>query len=168
MHRSSNRTSRTNIRFAGTRRNRHLLFGSNGQSLVEIALVAPLLLLMLVGAVEIGRAAYYNIVTVNAARAAVQYGARNHATAADNTGIRQAALDDAPMLSPDNVTISSFCECPDGTAAPNCLETDCPVDNRFVPYLKVNTQMQIMPLINFPGLPPSFSCSGEAVMRIGN
>lgn len=170
MHRSSNRTSRTSIRFAGSRRNRHLLIGSNGQSLVEIALVAPLLLLLLIGAVEIGRAAYYSIATVNAARAAVQYGAQNHATAADNTGIKQAALNDAPpnMLSPDNVTISSYCECPDGTAAPNCLETDCPVDNRFVPYLKVNTQMQLIPLINFPGLPPSFSCSGEAVMRIGN
>lgn len=186
MHRSRNRTSRTNIGFpprtrlnepirhasapgeAGAGKNRLLLCGSNGQSLVEIALVVPLLLLLLFGAVEIGRAAYYAIAVVNAARSAVQYGAQNHATAADDVGIQQAALNDAPMLSPDNVTISSYCECPNGNLAPNCVETDCPVDDRFIPYLKVNTQFQIMPLVGFPGLPPSFSFNGEAIMRIGN
>ena len=186
MHRSRNRTARTNIGFphqlrldepilrapasgeAGASKNGHPLCGSNGQSLVEFALVVPLLLLLLIGAVEIGRAAYYAIVVVNAARSAVQYGAQNHTTAADNAGIQQAALNDAPVLSSDNVTISSYCECPDGNLAPNCMVTDCPVDDRFIPYLKVNTQMQIMPLVGFPGLPPSFSFTGEAIMRIGN
>jgi hypothetical protein len=135
---------------------------------VEFALVVPLLLLLLIGAVEIGRAAYYAIVVVNAARSAVQYGAQNHTTAADNVGIKQAAQNDAPVLSSDNVTISSYCECPDGSPAPNCAVTDCPLDNRFIPYLKVNTQTQIIPLVGFPGLPPSFSFTGEAFMRIGN
>lgn len=136
---------------------------------MEFALVVPLLLLLVLGAVEIGRAAYYAIAVVNAARSAVQYGARNSVTAGDDNGIKQAALNDFPMLSPDNVTIdTSHCECPNGNLAPNCVETDCPVDNRFIPYLKVNTQMQIMPLVGFPGLPPSFSFTGEAIMRIGN
>jgi Flp pilus assembly protein TadG len=139
---------------------------------VEITLVAPLLLLLLIGAVEIGRAAYYSIATVNAARAAVQYGAQNKFTAGDNTGIRQAALNDAPsgMLSPDNVAIRFTYECPDGSAASDPpTSTDCSASGgRYISYLWVNTQLQFMPLINFPGLPPSFSCRGEAVMRIGN
>jgi hypothetical protein len=154
---------------AGGRKNGHPTCGSNGQSLVEFALVVPLLLLLVLGAVEIGRAAYYAIAVVNAARSGVQYGAQNHTTAGDNVGIQQAAVNDFPMLSLDNVTIdTSYCECPDGSVAPNCEQTDCPVDNRFIPYLKVNTQMQIMSLVGFPGLPPSVSITGEAIMRIGN
>jgi hypothetical protein len=151
---------------AGGRKNGHPPCGSNGQSLVEFALVVPLLLLLVLGAVEIGRAAYYAIAVVNAARSGVQYGARNSVTAGDNVGIQQAAVNDFPMLSLDNVTIdTSYCECPNGNVAPNCVQTDCQ-DNRFIPYLKVNTQMQIMPLVGFPGLPPSFSFTGAAIMRI--
>ena len=147
-------------------KNMHLLCGSNGQSLVEFALVLPLLLLLLIGAIEIGRAAFYSIAVTNAARSAVQYGAQSPVTANDNTGIKQAALNDAPMLSPADITMSKHCECPDGSAAPNCQATDCS-DGRFIPYLQVNTQMQLTPLVGFPGLPPTFSLNGEAIMRIG-
>jgi hypothetical protein len=137
---------------------------------VEFALVVPLLVLLLIGAVEIGRAAYYAIAVVNAARSAVQYGARNPSTAGDTAGIKQAALNDFPMLSLDNVTPDlSRCECPNGNPIPCPGEvTNCPGDDRFISYLKVNTQMQIMPLVGFPGLPPSFTFTGEAIMRIGN
>ena len=147
----------------------HLLCGSNGQSLVEFALVVPLMLLLLMGAIEIGRAAYFAIAVSNAARSAVQYGAQSPVTASDNPGIQQAALDDAPMLSPDNVTINNqIYECPDGSAASTPpLPTDCG-GGRFVSYLKVNTQLQLMALVGFPGFPPSFSLNGEAIMRIGH
>ena len=62
-----------------------------GQSLVELAFVVPLLLLLLVGIIEIGRFAYYSILVSNAARAGAQYGAQSLANASDGLGIAAAA-----------------------------------------------------------------------------
>ena len=134
-------------------------------------LIVSLLVILLVGAIEIGRAAYYAIAATNASRAAVQYGAQNNYTASQYNLIKQAAVDDfgSSMLSPDNVTKSFFYTWEDGTPA-DCDGADkdiCP-KNRFIPYLKVTTQLQLMPLIGFPGLPASFDLNGEADMRIGN
>src|SRR3990170_1456226 len=150
----------------------HLGYATAGQSLVEFVLIVPLLLVLLVGAIEIGRAAYYAIAVTNASRAAVQYGAQNYATAADTSGIKQAAVDDfgfgSPMLSPDNVTKSFLYTWEDDTPA-DCDNIDCNASgNRFIPYLKVTTQLQLTPLVGFPGVPASFSLKGEADMRIGN
>jgi hypothetical protein len=148
----------------------HPRYATAGQSLVEFTLIVPLILLLLIGAIEIGRAAYYAIAVTNASRAAVQFGAQNYATADNTTGIKQAAVDDfgSPILSPDNVTKSFFYTWEDGTPA-DCDNIDCnATGNRFIPYLKVTTQLQLTPLIGFPGLPASFVLSGEADMRIGN
>jgi hypothetical protein len=139
-----------------------------GQSLVEFALILPLLVILLVGAIEIGRAAYYAIAVTNASRAAVQYGAQNSYTASQQTEIKQAAMDDfgSPMLSPDNVTMSFFYTREDGTPA-DCGIIDCNAI-RIIRYLKVITQFQLTPLIGFPGVPASFVLTGEADMRIGD
>jgi Flp pilus assembly protein TadG len=46
----------------------------NGQTLVEWALVLPVLLLMILGVMDLGRAVYYNSVVYNAAREGARYG----------------------------------------------------------------------------------------------
>ena len=53
----------------------------DGQSLVELALTVPILLLLLLGAAELARVAYAAIEVSNAAEAAVRYGAQNSTTA---------------------------------------------------------------------------------------
>jgi hypothetical protein len=127
------------------------------------------LVVLLIGVIEIGRAAFFSIAVTNAARSSVQYGAQSPVTANDNnaTNIKQAALDDAPFLSPDDVTFAIICECLDGTVVP-CSTASTVCSGRVIPYLKVNTQMNLTPLIGFPGLPSSFSLNGEAMMRIGH
>jgi len=70
----------------------------SGQALLEVALVTPMLLLLAVGIIEIGRYAYYSILVADAARAGAQYGAQNLATAADTAGIRTAAENDGQNL----------------------------------------------------------------------
>src|SRR5689334_11227415 len=66
----------------------------SGQGLLEVALVTPLLLLLLLGVVDLGRYAYEAILVGNAARAGAGYGAQNPYTAGDPTGICDAASDD--------------------------------------------------------------------------
>jgi Flp pilus assembly protein TadG len=48
-----------------------------GQSLVEMALALPILLLLLVGATDVGRAFYTYVAITNAAREGARYGASN-------------------------------------------------------------------------------------------
>jgi Flp pilus assembly protein TadG len=63
-----------------------------GQSLVEVALTLPVLLLIVIGIVDIGRLYAYKVAVTNAAREAAFYGARDPQSAADGTtGICQRA-----------------------------------------------------------------------------
>ena len=49
----------------------------SGQSLLELALLTPLLMFMIIGIVEMGRYAYLSILVGNAAEAGAAYGADN-------------------------------------------------------------------------------------------
>lgn len=66
--------------------------GELGQSLVEVALTLPILLLLVVGVVDVGRLFAYKIGAINAAREAALLGARDPHAAADGAdGICQRA-----------------------------------------------------------------------------
>ena len=80
-----------------------------GQSVAEMALITPVLLLLLVGTIEIGGFASYGIEVSNAARAGVQYGAQSLVDSKDAAGIAQAARNDAPELAKMNVNATNSC-----------------------------------------------------------
>jgi TadE-like protein len=65
-----------------------------GQSLVEVALLTPLLLALLIGGIELGRYAYIAILVGNAARAGAAYGAQGLIPSSDPAGILAAACND--------------------------------------------------------------------------
>lgn len=64
----------------------------HGQSLVELALALPLLLLIMVGLLDVGRIFYAYITITNAAREAARYAATSPI---EDTPIKQAAVDEA-------------------------------------------------------------------------
>ena len=143
-----------------------------GQSLVELALVTPLLVLLLLGAVELGRMGYAKISVTNAARAGVAYGAQNVFTAVDLDGMKTAALDDGTDLTGwktngFTATASKFCECSDGTSI-SCASaaTSCVSPNRSVIYVQVDTQVDVDSLFTVAGLPSTYTIKGKAVMRV--
>jgi hypothetical protein len=104
------------IRVAVRRRTRS---SRSGQTVVELALLLPLLLVLCVGVIEIGRYAYFDILIANAARAGAQYGAQSLIQAADQGGIQAAAQSDG--LHGMTVTSMQQCGCPGATpgACPN-------------------------------------------------
>jgi len=137
-----------------------------GQSVAEVALVTPLLLLLLVGAIEIGRFAYYGIEVANAARAGVQYGSQSLADSFDLPGITQAAKNDAPEVTGLGVTRLNRCAC--STSPANyvgCPATLC-LPGSSVVFLEVDTTATISPLFRYPGLPSTFNAKGKAIMRV--
>lgn len=146
--------------------------GERGLALVEFALVVPVLMLLLIGLIEIGRFAYLGILVGNAARAGVQYGAQSLTTALDAAGMRNAALNDGqnvPGLTAASPPPSSFCQCYNGTTttAIPCSQTTCPLAgyHRNV-YVQVTTHGAFTPLFHYPGLPTSFNLGRTATMRV--
>jgi Flp pilus assembly protein TadG len=138
-----------------------------GQAFVELALVLPIFILLLVGAAEVGRIAFASIEVSNAARAGVSYGAQNHATASDSTGIQTAATQDGPDLTDLQAVATQACTCSSGTtitcanAAANCLSP-----NRIIEFVQVQTSAVVGTVFNFPGIPSSITLRGYAIMRV--
>lgn len=137
-----------------------------GQSVAEVALVTPLLLLLLVGAIEVGRFAYYGIEVANAARAGVQYGSQSLANSFDLPGITQAAKNDAPEVTTLSVTTQNRCACSNSPANyVACPATLC-APGVSVVFLEVDTTTTVAPLFRYPGLPSTFNATGKAIMRV--
>src|SRR6204780_351383 len=92
-----------------------------GTSLVEVGLFLPLLLLLLMGVADFGRAYYLAIEVAGAAHAGAIYGAQN---ITDTTGMQNAAKLNSPDVSGLVATSSWGCECSDGTASSaSCVST---------------------------------------------
>ncbi|MGH7727948.1 MAG: TadE/TadG family type IV pilus assembly protein [Vulcanimicrobiaceae bacterium] len=133
---------------------------------MEIALLAPFLLLMLVGLTDIGRYTYFAIEVNNAARAGVQYGSQNQVTALDSTGVTTAARNDAPNLpAPLTVAASYSCKCADGSVADCHSTTNCATSHELV-YVQVQTSETFPATIRFPGLPATLTVNGNALMQV--
>ena len=144
------------------RRTRLFLRSESGQTLVEVGILGPVMILILFGVVQFGLVAYYSIEVSNAAKAGAQYGMQNGYTAQDSAGIQAAALAAAPDISGMTVTSSRSCICSDGSAS-TCTLGDCPT-SQVEPIVTVNTQASVTPPIKIPGF-SSFTMKGQAIQK---
>ena len=163
---------------------------SSGSALVEVALAAPLFLLMVAGAFEIGRVAHFAIEIQNAAHAGAVYGSQPNnvpGTGANDPAtarITQAAQNDAPDLGNLTATPGTACVCEtlttgntptyspsSGTVACSdptitaCSGSSGTVTYRIVTYVTVSTQATINPIFNVSALPGSYTIHGYSQMR---
>ena len=139
-----------------------------------------MLLLIIVGAAELGRLAYAAIEVNNAARAGVAYAAQSHTTANDTSNIqlvatKEAATQDAADISGLTVTTFESCACEDnkGNLSPfaSCdisvaNLTSCPSPSRLVLYVTVNTSASVNTLFHLPAIPNTVTMNGTATMRV--
>jgi Flp pilus assembly protein TadG len=137
-----------------------------GGALVELALGLPILLALLLGAVEFAQVEYASIEVSNAALAGVQYGGQGPITAADTTGIGNAAAADAPNVKLGTTTATQSCVCSNanGTVV-TCGPTDCPGANSET-ILTVQTQATVSPVVRVPGLPATYTVHGQAIQKV--
>jgi Flp pilus assembly protein TadG len=160
----------------------------SGQALVEFAFVVPMLLLLLLGIVEIGRYAYISILIGNAARAGAAYGAQSNGLSNDQTGIANAADYDfagatsgptklnGQSVSLLTVSSTTSCGCDSSgtittygctaTNAGNCPLLGSPSGN-WVIMVNVTASGTFNALFSFPGIPGSLVISRTATMRVG-
>jgi len=141
-----------------------------GQQLFELALMLPVLAILLVGGIEFGELAYAAIEVSNAAKAAVQYGAQNRATAVDTTGMQNAAQQDASyFLTTLTVTVaappSCICSNSSGSASP-CSSISCTSPAHVEQILTVTTQATFSPSPYLPLLGKTFTLNGSAIQKV--
>jgi Flp pilus assembly protein TadG len=84
-----------------------LMVDEAGQSLVEFALALPVLLLILLGLADFGRAFFYTTAIANAARAGAEYAAKNAGAGANATTIGYKVCNETGFVS-----YSSTATCP--------------------------------------------------------
>jgi Flp pilus assembly protein TadG len=143
----------------------HFLRSDRGASLVEFAIVAPVLIFLLIGTIEVSRYAYYSILAASAARAGVQYGAQNTTTALDSTGITNAARADGQNLAAWTITPNHLCSV-SGAAPAQCAVSSGSPPTNTIYYVKVQVTGTFKSLMNYPGIPNNVPVSGSAIMRV--
>jgi Flp pilus assembly protein TadG len=152
---------------------RGIFHSQSGQSLVELALLSPLLLVLVIGTIEMGRYASLALLVGNAARAGAAYGSQNTTKAADAPGIRTAALNDGQNISGLTVTSTFVCGCDTGgTVIPNpetnaACATTCAIGAHLVVFSQVTATGKFTSLLNYPGIPTPLTITSTATERIG-
>lgn len=161
----------------------------SGQTLLELALLTPVLLLLLLGVIEIGRYAYISILVSSAARAGAAYGSQSVADSGDTPGIQTAAdndfLNNGQSVSTLTVTAWTTCACDSGgslssqTGAPgsnNCSTSSNPSitttiaacstsGGHWVIMCNVEASGKFNSLFNYPGIPSPITVDQTATLR---
>jgi len=167
----------------------------SGQSLLEIALVLPLLMLLALGAIDMGRYAYIGILVANAARAGASYGETRPGDSAgivtatcndflNNLGSNPApSCDGSGSASNNHLQVQSSVSCgcdKGGTVAslyggacddvPNSLPTDpipaCQIGGgQWVAMVTVTVSGTFNALCPWPGIPATMNISRSATVR---
>jgi Flp pilus assembly protein TadG len=108
----------------------------SGNVMIEFALALPVLTIMLVGMIDLGRYAFQQSALLEGARQGAQYGIISYLTSpsGDATGITSTAQN-ATGLSGVTATPTSFCECVNGTQV--ACTTTCGSGQVLKQYLKV-------------------------------
>ena len=151
--------------------------GQSGQSLLEVALLLPLMLLLLLGSIDLGRYAYIAILVGNAARAGAGYGAQNLAFSVDTTGIQAAADNDyqnnGQNVSTLTVSSSVSCGCDSGgtVTTSGCSTATNPsagicTSGHWVVMVSVTASGTYSALFNYPGIPSTMAVSRTVTMRV--
>lgn len=147
------------------------LRNESGGALIELAFVMPVFVLLVIGAAEFGRLAFLGIEVSNAARAAVAYGAQNHATAIDNAGMTNAAKYDAQNIQNLGVSSSYACYCYNGTTASSVACSSAAAScvsghDQIMVNVQVGTSASVNTLFHYPGIPSTLTLRGFATMAV--
>lgn len=164
------------------------LGSQRGQSLVEVALITPVVLALLVGGIEIGRYADLSILVGNAARAGAAYGSQGLKQSADSAGMQCAAYNDfngvndcsnagglivtaMPVCACDsggslnpNPPTQSYCDpSPTGT---NSSAGTCSGGAQWAVMVSVTASGTFSSLFKFPGIPQSITVTRTSTLRV--
>jgi Flp pilus assembly protein TadG len=148
------------------RRARHDDISTAGAATVELALIVPVLVLIMIGLLDMGRVFYGAITVVSAARAGVAYGSMSAVHAFDTAAMDAAALNDAVDVT--SLAFSSLvrCECPaEVPPAVSCTVNTCLDGTTVRIYVQTRVTGTFNTTLPYPGIPSSIVITRTAQMR---
>jgi Flp pilus assembly protein TadG len=147
-----------------------------GGALVEFAICIPLLMLILIGLIEIGRLTYFGIQVGNAARAGAQYGALSYANTSGSNMQIAAQNDGRNSVANLQTTANYVCACWNATAgamtpaAPSvaACSVPCSTGGHIVTYAQVTVSGTMRPMFDYGalGLPDRWVVTRVATIRV--
>src|SRR5919109_4031112 len=121
---------------------------ARGQSLVEFALVLPILLVVFAAAADFGRAFYAYVAIENAVKEGAVYGARNPLCATPTTAcidpnnVQWRVRNETRVINQDGTQLSPSIECQDAaTGVAHADLRDCEAGDRYVVRLSYQFNM---------------------------
>jgi len=161
---ATNRVKR--VTSAARSHTRAFLANRSGNALVEFAFMAPFLLFLLAGAINLGLVIEQNIRVASAARAAAQYGTHSMARSYDTNGIVMAARSDAnDSQSALSVAPGRYCTCPETGDEVTCT-TSCTGSEAPQAHVSVTVERELAYLLPVPGFGGSVTLSHTVDMRV--
>ena len=137
-----------------------------GNVAIEFGFLVPILVLLTLAAVELGRLGSEYTRVKHAAHAGTQYGTKDQSNAANVPGIIQAARSDAEDTAKElTIAARRYCRCPTASSEVAC-STTCS-DGKFSPmFVEVSVSRDLTPIIPYAGLPLSYPISVQNTGRV--
>ena len=127
--------------------------GERGQALVELAMIAPVLIILMLGAIDFGRVYFAYVAVTNGARNGADYAAAGSEAAADIAAIKAAAVADT------NDLLDTSSTNPDVTVV-------TATDSQGRLYADVTVQYTFTTIFDWPGLPHSIDLERTVRARV--
>lgn len=137
----------------------------SGIAALEFALVAPVLLLGLVGVLDLGIAVYEKMELDNAVQAGARYATVN---GWDAQGIQNAVQSATGLVGVGDVPApAESCGCPDGAAVAAAIcGAPCPGGGIAGTYVTISAQHSYAPMFPYPGLATPPILTAQVMVRI--
>lgn len=132
-----------------------------GSAAVELAIAAPVLILILLGTADFGRLYYDAIAVENAARCGTQFAVVAAANHNNFAGMKQAALNELPNAQGAAAEAVQVCRC--GWGSPADCSIACASKRA---YVQVTVEKTFNTLVPYPGIPSSVKLRAISTMRI--
>jgi Flp pilus assembly protein TadG len=142
-----------------------LVSDSSGVAAIELALMAPFLVLLMTAGFDFGRALYEQHRLAGAARAGVQYAIRSSSTWTDSTNIIAAVRSDANDTANALTVSTSQCTCPSGTTKCSTAAT-CTGSAISGTYVQVTVAESYATVVTYPFVTTPLSLSSKAIIRV--
>ena len=145
---------------------RNLCLNARGNVTTEFAFLVPILILLTLAAIELGRLGSEWTRLKHAAHAATQYGIQDQANAANIPGMIAAARADADDTGSElTVDARRYCLCPESASEVDCSAT-C-ADGKFSPmYVEVSVSRDLAAVIPYLSLPSSYPIAVQDTNRV--
>ena len=153
------------IRFENLFRRRR----ESGTAAIEFGLLIPILLILLIGTVEVGRAMYQAMQVNNAVEAGMLYAAKNGfdaggiaAAVVNATGTQGITATPTPTL---------FCGCPNASGVSIKMLCDpppppCADGNPMGQYVQINAALDHQTILPYLGLPLPTTLKAQSIVRL--